>query len=47
MRGHGWEDTLEVSIIENKATEEAIAEGIEVRISNFPKKLAKIYIYEC
>jgi hypothetical protein len=30
MRGHGWEDPLEVPIIENKATEEAIAEGLEV-----------------
>jgi hypothetical protein len=44
MRGHGWEDTLEVPIIENKATEEAIAEGIEVRISIrfFPRKFTKI-----
>jgi hypothetical protein len=44
MRGHGWEDTLEVPIIENKATEEAIAEGIEVWISSgfFPKNLLKL-----
>ena len=43
MRGHGWEDTLEVPIIENNATEEAIAECIEVLISIrlFPKNLLK------
>ncbi len=43
MRGHGWEDTLEVPIIENKATEEAIAEVLEVRIS---QKFAVIEIYK-
>jgi hypothetical protein len=42
MRGHGWEDTLEVPIIENKATEEAIAEVLEVRI--FPNKFLKFIL---
>ena len=36
MRGHGWEDTLKIPIIENKATEDAIADVIEEAVKDNP-----------
>ena len=36
MRGHGWEDILRVPIIENKATEDAIADVIEQAVRDNP-----------
>ena len=33
MRGHGWDDTLTIPIVENKATEDAIADVIEEAVS--------------
>ena len=36
MRGHGWEDTLTIPIIENKATEDAIADVIEQAVTDNP-----------
>ena len=36
MRGHGWDDTLTIPIIENKATEAAIADGIEKAVRDNP-----------
>ena len=37
MRGHGWEDTLSIPIIENKATEDAIADVIEHAVRDNPQ----------
>ena len=36
MRGHGWDDTLTIPIIENKATEASIADGIEEAVKDNP-----------
>jgi len=36
MRGHGWDDTLTIPIIENKATEASIADGIEKAVKDNP-----------